>query len=150
MSSWVLSTSKNGDFTASLSNLFQCLITDIGCVLFCFLKKCLLVLRWNLLVRGLLGAYQDPQGLFCKAAFHTLDHQHALVPGFIPPQRRDFVPPFAEFHEVPVWPFRQPVKVPVKATQASGVSTISLCCVSSANLFEMRFPPSTSVNKDFQ
>ena len=40
-----------------------------------------------------LGAQQDPQGLFCKAAFQLDGPQHVLVPGVVPLQVQDFQSP---------------------------------------------------------
>lgn len=63
-------------------------------------------------------------------------HQPVSLQGFIPSQLQDFALVFAEFHEVPVGPFLQPVK---------GSPTLQhICCsppslTSSANLIGMQY-----------
>lgn len=85
-----------------------------------------------------------------KATFHTLDHQHELVPEFIPPQRQDFVPPFAKFHEVPVWPFLQPFKVPLNGNTALWYTNyFSLLCIF-CRLQDMLSTINQFINKDFK
>ncbi|KAK4806786.1 hypothetical protein QYF61_005582 [Mycteria americana] len=59
------------------------------------------------------GVHQDPQVLFCQAAFQLGGPQHVLVPGVVPLQGQDFALPLVELHEVPVSPFLQLVEVPL-------------------------------------
>jgi len=54
------------------------------------------------------GVHQDPQALFCQAAFQMSGPQ----PGVVPPQVRDFALLFVDLPEVPVISFLQPVEVP--------------------------------------
>ncbi|GAB0175715.1 cAMP-dependent protein kinase inhibitor alpha [Grus japonensis] len=68
---------------------------------------------------------QDPQVLFCQAAFQLGSPQHVLVPGVVPPQVQDFPLPFVELHEVPDSPFLQPVKIPPDGSMI--LWFISLC-----------------------
>lgn len=95
VSSWVLSTPKDGDCTTSLSNLFQ--YSSIFTV-----KK--------------IKMDQDPQDLFCKSCFLPGQRQCSLVPDDIAPQRQDFAFPFAKFCKIPVCPYLQPVKVPLNTS----------------------------------
>lgn len=44
----------------------------------------------RLLARVQLGAHQEPQALFCQAAFQLDCPEHMLVFGVVPPQEQDF------------------------------------------------------------
>lgn len=52
-----------------------------------------------------------PQVLFCQAVLQLLGPQRVLVYEIVPPQVQDFALPLAEFREIPVNPFLQPVVV---------------------------------------
>ena len=51
-----------------------------------------------------------------KAAFKPVKPQCVLVHGIFPSVGQDFALPFKEFHEVPLCPFLQPVKVPLNGS----------------------------------
>lgn len=74
------------------------------------------------LAPGQLGVHQEPQILFCKAAFWTVDFQHVLVAGVIPQQVQDFALLIVELYEVPVSPFLQAVNTEI-FTASLGLSS---------------------------
>ncbi|KAJ7421536.1 hypothetical protein WISP_41968 [Willisornis vidua] len=78
--------------------------------------------------------HQDCQVCFCKADFQSIFSQHILVHGVTPFQVRDFAFPLVTFHEAPVRPYLQPVKVSVRVAQPPGVSANLPNFVSSVNL----------------
>jgi len=69
-----------------------------------------------------LVSIKTPRAFSAKLLPKLDSTQCALVPGAVPPQVQDFAFPFVEFHEVPVSPLLQPVKVSGVAAQPSGIS----------------------------
>lgn len=61
------------------------------------------------------GVRQDPQVLFCKAAFQLGGPQ--LVPGVVPSQVQGLALHLVELHEVHISPFLQLVEVPLGSSR---------------------------------
>ena len=59
------------------------------------------------------GVHQEPQVVFCQAAFQLGGPQNLLVNGVISCQVWDFALLLAEIPKIPVSPFLQPVEVPL-------------------------------------
>ena len=77
-----------------------------------------------------LGVHQDPQVLFCQAAFQLDNAQHMQMPVVVPSQVQDFALAPVKHHEVPVGPFLQPVEVPLDDSTAPWpISHFSQFCV---------------------
>lgn len=77
-----------------------------------------------------LGVHQDPQGLFCKAAFQMGGPQCELVTRFALSKGQRFVLPLVELPDAPVSPFLWPAEVPLGDNTISGSSATPLRCVS--------------------
>lgn len=81
---------------------------------------CLLSSKGTLLVYFLLGVHQNPQVLFCQAAFQLggFSRWHVLVPGVVHYQVQNFALLLVELHKVIVSPALQPIKVPLDGSMA--------------------------------
>lgn len=74
--------------------------------------------------------HQNPQVLFCKAAFQLISSQPVLVQGVVPPQGLDLAFAFVDLHDVPISPFLQPTQVPLNgSTTAWCIGHSSQFCV---------------------
>ena len=69
--------------------------------------------KGTLLNPGQLLVHQDPQVLFCKAAFQMVGPQPVLLSGVIPTQMQDFAFSLVELREIPLILIIQSVKVPL-------------------------------------
>lgn len=67
------------------------------------------------LAHGQLGEPSDLQVLFCRADFWSDSPLTVLLYGIKLHMVQNFAFPFAEFHEVPVSPFLQPIEAPLDA-----------------------------------
>ncbi|KAK4828308.1 hypothetical protein QYF61_025320 [Mycteria americana] len=72
----------------------------------------LLCCKGTLLAHVQLGVHQDPQVLFCEAAFKLSGSQHILEHEVVPSQVKDFAL-LVELHEVSISLLLQPVEVPL-------------------------------------
>lgn len=73
------------------------------------------------------------------------------MPGVPPSQKKDVVPPFAEFHEVSVCPFLHPVKVTLNGNTALWyTSYFSLLCIFSKLVQDVLSTINQFINKDFK
>lgn len=92
---------------------------------------------------ALLGHFQldvhwNPQVHFFRDAFQSVDSQHALMPGAVPPQVQDLAL-LVELHEVHFSPYLQPLQITLKGRKKKkpGVSTSPLSFVSSTDLLRV-------------
>ena len=107
----------------------------------------LLYCKGVLLARIQLDVHQNPQMLFCKAAFQSGGSQCILVPGVVPAQVQDFAFLLAELCDCPVNAFLQLVKVPLDGSMTFWSVNRSTWFVSSANLLRVHFPVIQVINE---